>query len=40
MKNQASKDELVQFATSSQESCEKQPAKRQCVKHMTRSWRV
>ena len=37
VKNQVSKDELVQFATSSQVSREKQPLKRPCVKHMTRS---
>ena len=34
VKNQASKDESVQFATSSREICEKQPAKRPRVKHM------
>ena len=37
VKNQASKDELVQFVTSSRESRKKQPAKRPRVKHMTGS---
>ena len=37
MKNQASKDESMQFATSSRVAREKQPAKRPCVKHMTGS---
>jgi len=37
VKNQASKYELVEFATSLRVVCEKQPAKRPRVKHMTRS---
>ena len=37
VKNQASKVESVEFATSSQVAHEKQPAKRPHVKHMNRS---
>ena len=37
VKNQASKDELVEFLTSLQVAGEKQPAKRPRVKHMTGS---
>ena len=40
VKNQVSKDESVEFVTSSRVSHEKQPTKRPCVKYMTRSWRV
>ena len=40
MKNQASNDKLVEFTTSFQVACEKQPAKRPCVEHMTGRWRV
>ena len=35
MKNQASNDKLVEFTTSSQVACEKQPTKRPRVEHMT-----
>ena len=34
MKNQDSNDKLVEFMTSFQVACEKQPAKRPCVEHM------
>ena len=37
VKNQASKDESVEFVTNSQLARKKQPAKRPRVKHMTRS---
>ena len=40
VKNQASKVEQVDFATSSRLSREKQPAKRACVEHMTERWKV
>ena len=36
-KNQASKDELVEFTTNSRVAHEKQPVKRPRVKHMTGS---
>ena len=40
VKNQVSKGESVEFATSSQVAHVKKPAKRPHVEHMTRSWRV
>ena len=40
VKNQASRVESMNFETGSQVACEKQPAKRPLVKHMTRRRRV
>ena len=40
VKNQASKVTSVDFATGSRVACEKQPAQRPRVKHMTRTLRV
>ena len=40
VKNQASKDEQMDFAIGSRVSCEKQPAKKQCVERMTERCRV
>ena len=40
VKNQASKDEQVDFTTGSWVAHEKQPVKESCVEHMTGRWRV